>query len=52
MKLPRRTFLHLAASATALPAARFAWAQAYPRIVLGDFYPTSSTALTLGAGQV
>jgi tripartite-type tricarboxylate transporter receptor subunit TctC len=31
MKLPRRTFLHLAAGATALPAvSRFAWAQAYP----------------------
>jgi tripartite-type tricarboxylate transporter receptor subunit TctC len=31
MKLPRRRFLHLAASATALPAlSRFAWAQAYP----------------------
>jgi tripartite-type tricarboxylate transporter receptor subunit TctC len=32
MKLPhRRRFLHLAAGATALPAAsRFAWAQAYP----------------------
>jgi tripartite-type tricarboxylate transporter receptor subunit TctC len=32
MKLPRRTFLHLAASAAALPAvSRIAWAQAYPR---------------------
>jgi tripartite-type tricarboxylate transporter receptor subunit TctC len=31
MKLPRRTFLHLAAGAAALPAvSRFAWAQAYP----------------------
>jgi hypothetical protein len=31
MKLPRRNFLHLAASATALPAvSRIAWAQAYP----------------------
>jgi tripartite-type tricarboxylate transporter receptor subunit TctC len=31
MTLPRRTFLHLAAGAGALPAAsRFAWAQAYP----------------------
>ena len=40
MKLPRRTFLHLAAGAAALPAAsRFAWAQTYPsrpvRIVVG-----------------
>src|SRR5437899_5070161 len=31
MKLPRRKFLHLAASAAALPAvSRFAFAQAYP----------------------
>jgi tripartite-type tricarboxylate transporter receptor subunit TctC len=31
MKLRRRTFLHLAAGAAALPAvSRFAWAQAYP----------------------
>ena len=31
MKLPRRNFLHLAASAAALPVlSRFAWAQAYP----------------------
>ena len=31
MKLPRRTFLHLAAGAAALPGvARFAWAQTYP----------------------
>jgi tripartite-type tricarboxylate transporter receptor subunit TctC len=31
MRLPRRTFLHLAASAAALPAiSRFAWAQNYP----------------------
>src|SRR5262245_12414465 len=31
MKLPRRRFLHLAASAAALPAAsRITWAQAYP----------------------
>jgi tripartite-type tricarboxylate transporter receptor subunit TctC len=31
MKLPRRTLLHLAAGAAALPAtSRFAWAQAYP----------------------
>jgi tripartite-type tricarboxylate transporter receptor subunit TctC len=40
MKLPRRTFLHLAAGAVALPAAsRIAWAQTYPtrpvRIVVG-----------------
>src|SRR5205085_8190719 len=31
MKLPRRTFLHLAAGAAALPAvSRFVWAQNYP----------------------
>src|SRR5262249_53961053 len=31
MKLPRRTFLHLAAGAATLPAvSRFAWGQAYP----------------------
>src|SRR5215475_1095339 len=31
MKLPRRNFLHLVASAAALPSvSRFAWAQAYP----------------------
>jgi hypothetical protein len=40
MKLPRRKFLHLAASAAALPAvSRIAWAQAYPsrpvRIMVG-----------------
>jgi tripartite-type tricarboxylate transporter receptor subunit TctC len=40
MKLPRRTFLHLAAGVAALPAvSRFAWAQAYParpvRIIVG-----------------
>jgi len=40
MKLPRRTFLHLAAGAVALPAAAGAvWAEAYPtrpvRIVVG-----------------
>jgi tripartite-type tricarboxylate transporter receptor subunit TctC len=40
MKLPRRTFLHLAASAVALPAVlRVAWAQANPtrpvRIIVG-----------------
>jgi tripartite-type tricarboxylate transporter receptor subunit TctC len=30
MKLPRRTFLHLTAGATALPAMPLAWAQGYP----------------------
>jgi hypothetical protein len=33
MKLARRTFLHLAAGAAALPAiSRVAWAQAYPTL--------------------
>ena len=40
MKLPRRTFLHLAAGAAALPAvSRIAWAQTYPtrpvRVIVG-----------------
>src|SRR6516162_6990772 len=47
MKLPRRTFLHLAASAAALPAVScFAWAQAYPtrpvRLIVG-FAPSGAT---------
>jgi tripartite-type tricarboxylate transporter receptor subunit TctC len=47
MKLPRRTFLHLAAGAAALPAvSRIAWAQAYPsrpvRIVVT--FPAGSTS--------
>ena len=50
MKLPRRTFLHLAAGVAALPAlSRFAWAQAYPtrpvRIIVG--FPPGATADTL-----
>ena len=47
MSLPRRGFLHLAASTAALPAvSRFAWAQSYParpvRIVVG-FPPGGTT---------
>jgi tripartite-type tricarboxylate transporter receptor subunit TctC len=47
MKLSRRTFLHLAAGATALPAvSRFAWAQAYPtrpvRLIVG--FPAGGVA--------
>ena len=47
MKLPRRTFLHLAAGAAASPAvSRFAWAQAYPtrpvHIIVG-FAPAGGT---------
>jgi tripartite-type tricarboxylate transporter receptor subunit TctC len=40
MKLPRRTFLHMAAGAAALPGvSRLGWAQSYPtkpvRIIFG-----------------
>src|SRR5215813_11655901 len=47
MKFPRRTFLHLAAGAAALPVvSRIAWAQAYParpvRIIVG-FAPGGAT---------
>ena len=49
MKLPRRTFLHLAAGAAALPVvSRVAWAQNYPsrpvRIIVG-YAPGGSTDL-------
>jgi tripartite-type tricarboxylate transporter receptor subunit TctC len=47
MKLPRRTFLHLAAGAAALPTLpRIAWAQTYPtrpvRLICG--YPAGNTS--------
>jgi tripartite-type tricarboxylate transporter receptor subunit TctC len=50
MKLPRRSFLHLAASAAALPVLpRIAWAQTYPsrpaRIIAG-FPPGSASDVT------
>jgi tripartite-type tricarboxylate transporter receptor subunit TctC len=42
MKLPRRTFLHLAVGAAALPAAsRLAWAQAYPARPVRIIAPTA-----------
>ena len=42
MKLPRRTFLHLAAGAAALPAvSRIAWAQAYPTRPVRIVAPTA-----------
>jgi tripartite-type tricarboxylate transporter receptor subunit TctC len=56
MKLPRRNFLHLVASAAALPAvSRFAWAQAYPsrpvRIVVGVAAGGTSDTLARLIGQ-
>jgi tripartite-type tricarboxylate transporter receptor subunit TctC len=53
MKLPRRTFLHLAAAGVAaLPVvSRIAWAQAYPsrpvRIIVG--YPPGGSAAAFGS---
>jgi tripartite-type tricarboxylate transporter receptor subunit TctC len=42
MKLPRRTFLHLATGAAALPAAsRIAWAQSYPTRPVRIIAPTA-----------
>jgi tripartite-type tricarboxylate transporter receptor subunit TctC len=56
MKLPRRTFLHLAASAVALPAvSRIASAQAYPsrpvRIVVGFGAGTAADIVARLIGQ-
>ena len=56
MKLPRRTFLHLAAGAAALPEVlRIAWAQAYPtrpvRIVVGQAAGSGSDAVARLIGQ-
>src|SRR6516225_5020575 len=50
MKLPRRTFLHLAAGTAALPAvSRFAWAQVYPTRpvhLLVGFAPAGASDIT------
>jgi tripartite-type tricarboxylate transporter receptor subunit TctC len=56
MKLPRRTFLHLAAGAAAVPAlSRFAWAQAYPtrpvRIIVGQAAGSGSDIAARLLGQ-
>ena len=56
MKLPRRTFLHLAAGAAALPEVlRIAWAQAYPtrpvRVVVGQAAESGSDAVARLIGQ-
>ena len=56
MKLPRRTFLHLAAGAAALPEVlRIAWAQAYQtrpvRVVVGQAAGSGSDAVARLIGQ-
>src|SRR6516162_7601966 len=56
MKLPRRTFLHLAAGAAALPTvSRVTWAQAYPtrpvRIIVGQAAGSGSDIAARLLGQ-
>jgi len=56
MNLPRRTFLHLAAGAAALPAvSRAAWTQAYParpaRIIVGFGSGSAADILARLIGQ-
>jgi len=56
VKLPRRTLLHLAAGAAALPEVlRIAWAQAYPtrpvRVVVGQAAGSGSDAVARLIGQ-
>jgi hypothetical protein len=51
MTLPRRHFLHLAASAAALPAvSRIAWAQVYPSRPI-SFYASPASPASLAAVQ-
>jgi tripartite-type tricarboxylate transporter receptor subunit TctC len=55
MKLPRRTFLHLAAGAALLPISRLAWAESYPahpvRIIVGFAAGSTSDILARLMGQ-